>query len=345
MLTDAKIRVEPHAQGSFVYVPDPREAASKPERYSVWVALAKPGDFKPFVPRPVNQADRYVLLGDSNFDLKEDLGDMAVQGEGLPFAEFRALRNPEGRLGSIQVFGFVAGNPREALLVGLRIFHYVTTGLILSTGTPLNYKGALALAETSGTWHAAIRVDFAPVHLRREHFRLPSPFLRFVGPSYIEGLRSPLPFYSLLCYFRIVETIRENQFRIRQALQEFGLPVDTERFVIPEHPTAEIAPEYVGRKLFDVASEIEHEYRRYVAHLKAHDKFPAWTLEGEERFKVISLVMKEAARMLISHYDAKFQELFAAGMSLPQMAKLLEYEGELPTPGPMPTIPSDFRPL
>lgn len=344
-LIDATLRIEPHVQGSFIYFSDPRQRITVPESYSVWVTLAKPGDFRPFVPRPVNQVNRYTLFGDSNFVLDGPPIAIGIRAEGMPFAELQTHQNPESRLGCIQFSGFSAATPKEALLIGLRHFHHAMAGVILSTATPVNYKGALALSTPSGFWHAALRADFAPVRIGLANFRLPSPFLRFVGPSYIEGLRSPHPFYSLLCFFRIIETIRENRFRIRRALEDYGLPPDNQRFTLPEDSIGKFAPEYVGRRLFEVATEIEHEYRRYVAHLKAHDRFPAWTLEGEERFRVIALVMKESARILISHYDQKMQLLFAAGMSLQRMAEIFEYEGELPEPQQMPDAPPDFEPL
>jgi hypothetical protein len=98
-----------------------------------------------------------------------------------------------------------------------------------------------------------------------------------------EAVNSTNPYYRLLCLYRVCEGLKSVRSQNNQRINNLESPKKRPKQRIPENEfTEKFFPTWIGRSMHDYLDHVEHNFRKYIAHLIIDEnlKFapdPGWT--------------------------------------------------------------------
>ena len=135
--------------------------------------------------------------------------------------------------------------------------------------------------------------------------RLLVPLLRL----FREAINSTNPYYRMLCLYRVGEGLRkkirpQNNQTVRQSESVRKRPKQR----IPENTfTKEYFRDWIGKPMEDFLNHVEHNYRRYIAHLIIDESLdwvpdPGTTLHANETDKINSMLVSIIRQLMVDEW-------------------------------------------
>lgn len=271
---------------------DLRDPALRP--FDAWCAFAKSAEWPDVVRASVERGDGISYL-------RTDPTVSALE-IATPYGCLRLYPNANHEIGSGAV-RVMAGAREDAMSLLMRAVGPVIDRIAFDTRTPIIISRLACWDEKHRAWSSSFTSPYGPCDLGSGHVVVHEELVPVLA-LYREAKSSASPFYSFLCYFKILEAVFKHiEPRIRREARERGIVLNLEADVLGDHFEFRFFGEqYRGRRireLFD--GDLRRAYRNAIAHFAADGREPLNLSDYKtmQRFQDIAFVAELCCRTVV----------------------------------------------
>jgi len=187
--------------------------------------------------------------------------------EGLPDLVIYLATNSTGRLAKA-ASTVAASTAGEAVSLVQNHLGVYLSRLCFESDAPITIDQVQAVEVSTRhiTQHVVVRGRTRTVNAMPE-IRVESPFFRAAFSVYREGLNSTNPYYSLLCFYRVIEGCQQYLSLVAPLIKNRGMAPTSEPLIVEDlDGISQDFPSWIGKRCNAVSQALLKDFRVPVAH-------------------------------------------------------------------------------